>query len=72
MSSTTTRTPTGTSTRSVRLPSAAVFIGTVYAVCVLGLLAWFVGEIVFTDTDPYKSEGAVEAIVAISLSLIHI
>jgi hypothetical protein len=35
--------------RSVTLPSARVLVGAVYAICVLGLIAVFVGDIVFTD-----------------------
>ena len=31
---------------------ARVFVGTVYAVCVLGMIAAFVAVIVFTDNDP--------------------
>lgn len=54
-------------TRSVSLPSARVFVGGVYAVCVLGLIAVFVGEIVFTDKDPYRSEGPVESIIGVGL-----
>jgi len=56
-----------TTSRTVQLPSAPVLIGTVYAVCVLGLLALFTGEIVFTDKDPYRSEGPVESMIAISI-----
>lgn len=54
-------------TRSVPLPSARVLVGGVYAVCVLGLIAVFVGEIVFTDSDPYRSEGPVESIIGVGL-----
>jgi hypothetical protein len=54
-------------TRSFSLPSARVLVGGVYAVCVLGLIAVFVGEIVFTDSDPYRSEGPVESIISIGL-----
>jgi hypothetical protein len=56
-----------TATRSVPLPSARVLAGTVYAVCVLGLIALFVGAIVFTDQDPYESEGPVDSIISIGL-----
>jgi len=58
---------TSTSTRSVTLPSAPVLIGAVYAVCVLGLLAIFTGAIVFTDVDPYKSEGPIDSIISVGL-----
>jgi hypothetical protein len=52
-------------TRRVSLPSAPVHIGTVYAVCVLLLLAIFVGDILFTDNDPYRSEGPVQSIISV-------
>ena len=54
-------------TRQIPLPSARVLIGTVYVVCVLGLIAVFVGDIVFTDNDPYRSEGPIESIIGIGL-----
>ena len=56
-----------TATRSVPLPSARVLVGTVYAVCVLGLIAVFVGDIVFTDKDPHRSEGPIESIISVGL-----
>ena len=58
--------PTAT-TRSVSLPSARLLVGTVYAVCVLGLIAVFVGEILFTDNDPGRSEGPIESITSVGL-----
>ena len=54
-----------TSRKSVSLPSAPVFVGAVYAVCVLGLLAVFVGEIVFTDKDPHRSQGPIDSIISV-------
>jgi hypothetical protein len=54
-------------TRSVSLPSARVLVGGVYAVCVLGLIAVFIGEIVFTDNDPNRSEGPIESIISVGL-----
>jgi hypothetical protein len=54
-------------TRSVSLPSARVLVGTVYAVCVLGLIAVFVGDIVFTDKDPHRSEGPIESMIGVGL-----
>ena len=54
--------------RSVELPSARVLVGTVYAVCVLALLALFTGEIIVSDEDPHRSEGPIDSIVAISIS----
>lgn len=53
--------------RRVRLPSARVLVGTVYAVCVLALLALFTGDIVFTDKDAHRNDGPVESIIAISV-----
>ena len=60
--STSTATP-----RSVQLPSAPVLVGAVYAVCVLGLLAIFTGEIIFSDKDPNRSEGPVESLISVSI-----
>jgi hypothetical protein len=54
-------------TRSVALPSARVFVGAAYAVCVLGLLAVFVGQIIFTDKDPHASQGPIASIVSVGL-----
>jgi hypothetical protein len=45
-----------------------VLIGVVYAVCVLGLVALFVGEIVFTDHDPHANDGPIESIVTVSIA----
>jgi hypothetical protein len=53
--------------RTVQLPSARVLIGGVYGVCVLGMIALFTGEIVFTDKDPHRTEGPVTSIIAISI-----
>jgi hypothetical protein len=53
------------SRRAVRVPSAAVLVGGVYAICVVGLLAVFVGQIVFTDVDPHASEGPLNSIVSV-------
>ena len=52
--------------RSVQLPSAAVFVGAVYAIGVLALDLVFLGDIVFTDKDPHRTDGPVDSIVAIS------
>ena len=54
-------------TRSVTLPSARVLVGAVYTICVLGLIAMFVGEIVFTDKDPQRSEGPIDSMVAVGV-----
>ena len=53
--------------RTVQLPSARMLIGGVYVVCVLGMIALFTGEIVFTDKDPHRSEGPVESMIGISI-----
>ena len=52
--------------RTVQLPSARVLVGGVYVVCVLGTIAVFTGQIVFTDRDPHRNDGPVESIIAIS------
>jgi hypothetical protein len=39
----------------------------VYAVCVLGLIAIFVGDIVFTDNDPHRSQGPIDSIVGVGM-----
>lgn len=53
--------------RSVQLPSGPVFVGIVYVVCVLGLLAVLTGEIVVSDKDPHRSEGPIESIISVSI-----
>jgi hypothetical protein len=45
-----------------------MLIGIVYAVCVLGLVALFVGQIVFTDHDPHANDGPIESIVTVSIA----
>jgi hypothetical protein len=62
----TTSSPT-TSTRSRTLPSGPVFVGIIYAVCVLGLIAIFVGEILFTDHDPHAKEGPIASILSVGI-----
>jgi hypothetical protein len=56
-----------TTPRSVQLPSAPVLVGVVYAVCVLGLVAIFTGEIIFSDKDPHRSEGPIESLIGVSI-----
>jgi len=53
--------------RTVQLPFAKVLVGGVYVVCVLGMIALFTGEIVFTERDPHRSDGPVESMIAISI-----
>lgn len=55
------------SSRSVQLPSPFVLVGGVYAVCVLAMDALFLGEILFGDGDPHRSEGPIDSIVTISV-----
>jgi hypothetical protein len=52
--------------RSVQLPSPTVFVGAVYVVCVLAMLAVFTGSIIFSDKDPHRSEGPIEEIIGVS------
>jgi hypothetical protein len=53
------------SSRSISLPSAPVLVGGVYAICVLGLIAIFVGDIVLSDKDSHRAEGPIASIVAV-------
>jgi hypothetical protein len=53
--------------RTVTLPSARVLVGGVYTICVLGLVAVFVGDIVFTDKDPHRSEGPIGSMITIGI-----
>lgn len=55
-------------TRSLPLPSARTLIAVVYGVCVLGLVAVFAGEILFTDSDPYQNQGPVDSIISVGLA----
>jgi hypothetical protein len=56
-----------TAGRTVQLPSARIMIGAVVVVCVLLPTAIFFGDILFTDSDPYRSEGPVDSIVTIGI-----
>ena len=67
MTTSSTRTPAPSPTRTVSLPSAPALVGGVYAICVLGLMAVFVGEILFTDHDPYASQGPVASILSVGV-----
>jgi len=53
--------------RTVQLPSGPVLVGAVYAVCVLGLIAVFTAQIIFSDEDPHRSQGPIESIVSVSI-----
>ncbi len=59
---------TSTPARTVTLPRAPILLGTEYVVCVGIPLLIFLGEILFTDHDPYASDGPVDSIVAIGLA----
>ncbi len=56
---------TAPSSEGFRLPSAAVLVGGVYAVCVLGPLAVFTGQVLSTDVDPSAPDGPLDSITAI-------
>jgi hypothetical protein len=43
-----------------------MLVGGVYVVCVLGMIAVFTGEIVFTDHDPHRNEGPIDSMIAVS------
>jgi hypothetical protein len=51
----------------VSLPSASLFIGAVYAVCVLGMDLVATSGIIFSDEDPHRSEGPIEEIIGVSI-----
>ncbi len=54
-------------TRTVQLPAARTLIGAVLVACVLLPFAIFLADILFTDKDPYRSEGPVDSIVSIGV-----
>jgi hypothetical protein len=56
-----------TRTRTIVLPSPRALVGGVYAVCVLGMIAVFAGQILFTDIDPNSVDGPVSSIESIGL-----
>jgi hypothetical protein len=58
---------TETTTATERRLSPAVLVGGTFALTTLLNLAFHVGEIVFTDRDPYRSNGPVESIQSVSL-----
>ncbi len=53
--------------RTVQLPAARTLIVAVVVACVLFPIAVFLGQILFTDTDAYRSEGPVDSIVRIGV-----
>lgn len=56
------------STRSVPLPSGPVLVAAAYVVCVLGLIAVFLGEIAFSDQDPHRSQEPIDSIISVGLA----
>ena len=58
---------TPASVRTVTLPSARVFVGAVYAICVLGMMAVMVGLIVFSDEDPHAQDGPINSMIGIGI-----
>lgn len=64
---TTSTSPSAATRRSLSLPAAPVLVGGVYGICVLGLIAVFVGEIAFSDKDPHRSEGPIESIIGVGM-----
>lgn len=56
-----------TSRRTFSLPSAPALVGGVYAICVLGLMAAFAAEILFTDVDPHADDGPIESILSVGM-----
>jgi hypothetical protein len=53
--------------RTVQLPAARTVVLAVYAACVILPNVIFVGDIVLTDKDPYRSEGPVESMLSIGV-----
>jgi len=63
----TTQTTTPATGRTVQLPSARVLFGAVIVACILLPFAVFLGEILFTDKDPYRNEGPVDSFISIAV-----
>jgi hypothetical protein len=66
MSTETTNTTPATQ-RTVQLPSARTMFGAVIVACILLPFAAFLGDIVFTDNDPYRNEGPVDSFISIGV-----
>ena len=58
---------TPASQRTVQLPSARTMFGAVIVACILLPFAAFLGDIVFTDDDPYRNEGPVDSFINIGV-----
>lgn len=63
----TTRITTPATGRTVQLPSARVLFGAVIVACILLPFAAFLGDILFTDNDPYRDEGPVDSFISIAI-----
>jgi hypothetical protein len=63
----TTQTTTPATGRTVHLPSAATLFGFVIVACIVIPMVAFLGDIVFTDNDPYRDEGPVDSIISIGV-----
>jgi hypothetical protein len=53
--------------RTVQLPSARAFFIAVIGACIVLPFVAFLGDIVFTDKDPYRDEGPVDSFISIGL-----
>jgi hypothetical protein len=58
---------TETTRAAERRLSPAVLVGGTFALTTLLSIAYHVGEILFTDHDPYESEGPVDSIVSVGV-----
>ncbi len=59
--------PTAPAARGLRLPSGPVLVGVVYAVCVLGAVTFFGGQLLLTDVEPSAPEGPLDSMLGIGL-----
>jgi hypothetical protein len=58
---------TETTTATDRRPSPAVLVGGTFALTTLLTIAFHVGEILFTDHDPYAPEGPIAGIESVAV-----
>jgi hypothetical protein len=63
----TTQSSTPAAARTVQLPSARTMFGAVVVAGILLPIAAFIGDIVLSDSDPYRNEGPVESIISIGV-----
>src|SRR4051812_13947871 len=52
--------------RRVLLPSGPALVGGVYAICVLGLVAFFTATLLLGDEEPYRDQGPVDSLVTVA------